>query len=393
MPTMTTRDTATAQCPTLLLAMDLGNTTWKLGFRAGGPTQPARIRTTPARDLDALQREIDAAKRRFGLAVDAPVVSCFEAGRDGFWLHRALTARGVQNLVVDSCSIDRPARGRSAKSDRLDTTALLDKLGHHVDGDHHGWSVVHVPSVADEDRRHLHRELTTLTWERTRLVNRIKGLLALHGIVLARRGLPRHLPATLQAWDGSALPPEIEARIRREWRRLMFVRREVLALIQERRERLRRNESTDPTLPIVRRLFALRAIGEVSAWVYATEFFAWRQFRNRRQVGAAAGLCSTRRTSGDLAQEQGISKTGNRYLRALAIELAWSWLRRQPRSALSEWYQRRYASGGARMRRIGIVALARKLLIALWRYLETGQLPTGAEFKPDRPTPRCPAPA
>jgi transposase len=392
-PTMPTRDDLTAGRRTLLLALDLGNTTWKLGFRAGGPAQPARIRTTPARDLDALQREIAAAKHRFGLAPDASVVSCFEAGRDGFWLHRALTARGVQNLVVDSCSIDRPARGRSAKSDRLDTTALLDKLGHHVDGDQRGWSVVHVPSVADEDRRHLHRELTTLTWERTRLVNRIKGLLALHGIVLARRGLPRHLPATLQAWDGSALPPEIEARIRREWRRLVFVRREVLALIQERRERLRQNESTDPTLPIVRRLFALRAIGEVSAWVYATEFFAWRHFRNRRQVGAAAGLCSTRRTSGDLAQEQGISKTGNRYLRALAIELAWSWLRRQPRSALSEWYQRRYASGGARMRRIGIVALARKLLIALWRYLETGQAPVGAEFKPDRPTPRCPSPA
>src|SRR5215211_443787 len=132
-------------------------------------------------------------------------------------------------------------------------------------------------------------------------------------------------PSRRAACNGSALPPEIEARVRREWRRLVFVRREVLALIRERRERLRRNESTDPTLPIVRRLFALRAIGEVSAWVYATEFFAWRQFRNRRQVGAAAGLCSTRRTSGDLAQEQGISKTGNRYLRALAIELAWSW--------------------------------------------------------------------
>jgi transposase len=189
------------------------------------------------------------------------------------------------------------------------------------------------------------------------------------------------------------LPVEIDARVHREWRRLTFVRRDVLALVRERRERLRRNDPTDPTLPIVRRLFALRAIGEVGAWVYATEFFAWRQFRNRRQVGAAAGLCSTRRTSGDLSQEQGISKAGNRYLRALAIELAWSWLRRQPDSALSEWYRRRYATGGARLRRIGIVALARKLLIALWRYLETGQLPTGAQLKPAGRTPRCPMPA
>lgn len=376
MPTMTTRPQDTLQ-----LALDLGNTTWKLGFRGGGRAQPPRLRTMPARELTVLKQEIAAAKQRFHLTDDAPVVSCFEAGRDGFWLHRALTRMGVTNHVVDSCSIERPARRRQVKSDRLDTTALLEKLGRYLEGDRHGWSVVHVPSLADEDRRHLHRELTTLTWERTRLINRIKGLLALHGLVLARRGLPRHLPPELRAWDGTPFPPELDARIRREWRRLVFVRREVLVLVRERRSRLRANDPADPTLPIVRKLVALRAVGEVSAWIYATEFFAWRQFRNRRQVGAAAGLCSTRRTSGDLAQEQGISKAGNRYLRALAIELAWSWLRRQPRSALSDWYRRRFATGGARLRRIGIVALARKLLIALWRYLETGHVPVGAEFK------------
>jgi len=376
MPTMTTRPTET-----LHLALDLGNTSWKLGFRAGGAAQSPRLRTMPARDLKALTEEIAAAKRRFHLSTDAAVVSCFEAGRDGFWLHRALSTMGVTNYVVDSCSIERPARRRQVKSDRLDTIALLDKLGRYLDGDRRGWSVVHVPSVAEEDRRQLHRELTTLTWERTRLVNRIKGLLALHGIVLTRRGLPRHLPAELRGWDGQLLPADLEARVRREWRRLLFVRREVLDLMRERRARLLRNDPTDPSLPIVRKLIALRAVGEVSAWIYATEFFAWRRFRNRRQVGAAAGLCSTRRMSGDLVQEQGISKAGNRYLRALAIELAWSWLRRQPQSVLSAWYRRRFALGGARLRRIGIVALARKLLIALWRYLETGQLPEGAELK------------
>jgi transposase len=161
MPTMTTHPIAPSE--TLLLALDLGNTTWKLAFRVGGPAQPPRIRTVPARDLPALQREIAAAKRRFGLAAEAPVVTCFEAGRDGFWLHRALTTMGLTNLVVDSCSIERSARGRQAKSDRLDTTALLTKLGQYVAGDRRVWSVVHVPSVADEDRRHLHRELTTLT--------------------------------------------------------------------------------------------------------------------------------------------------------------------------------------------------------------------------------------
>jgi transposase len=216
MPTMTTRPWSPAE--TLLLALDLGNTTWKLGFRSEGPAQPPRVRTTPARDLVLLQREIAAAKRRFGLATTAPVLSCYEAGRDGFWVHRALTALGITNLVVDSASIERSARGRQAKSDRLDTTALLDKLGRYASGEQRVWSVVHIPNLAEDDRRQLHRELTTLTWERTRLVNRIKGLLALHGIVLARRGLPPHLPRDLRGWDGAPLPREVEARLRREWR-------------------------------------------------------------------------------------------------------------------------------------------------------------------------------
>lgn len=189
------------------------------------------------------------------------------------------------------------------------------------------------------------------------------------------------MPPDVRGGDGTALPREVMARLEREWRRLVFVRREVLALVRERRGLLRADDPTDPTLPIVRRLLTLRGVGEVSAWVYTTEFFAWRQFRNRRQVGAAAGLCSTVRASGDLTREQGISKAGSRYLRALAIELAWSWVRRQPQSDLSQWYRRRYAMGGARLRRIGIVAVARKLLIALWRYVETGQLPAGALLK------------
>ena len=364
---------------TLLLALDLGNTTWKLGFTTG-PAQAPRMRTMVARDLAALAAEIDGAKRRFALPPDSPVVSCYEAGRDGFWVHRALTQLGVANFVVDSASIEGNRRGRQPKSDALDTRALLAKLARYAGGERGVWSVVHVPGIADEDRRQLHRELFILTGARTRTINRIKSLLALHGIVLPGRGLPRTLPAASQrrTWDGSALPPETEARLAREWARLANVRREIRLLIAERRARLRRNDPTDPTLPMVRALLALKGVGEVSAWIYTTEFFAWRQFRNRRQVGGAAGLCSTRRESGDIAREQGISKAGNQFLRALAIELAWSWLRRQPQSALSQWYRRRFAAGGARMRRIGIVALARKLLVALWRYLETGALPEGA---------------
>lgn len=379
MPTMMTRTTEVAS-ETLLLALDLGNSKWKLGFTVGGGALPPRIRTIPARELAALAREIAAAKARFGLAADAPVRSCYEAGRDGFWVHRALTTLGITNVVVDSASIEGNARGRQAKSDRLDTAALLAKLGRYVGGERGVWSVVHVPSVEDEDRRQLHRELFTITRERTRVVNRIKGLLALHGVVLeVPRGLPRELPPTLVGWNSAPLPPAAHARLVREWHRLTFLRGELRTLVAARLALLR--AGTDPVVPMVRRLLALRGIGDVGAWIYTTEFFAWRQFRNRRQVGAAAGLCSTGRESGDLHREQGISKAGNRYLRALAIELAWSWLRRQPQSALSQWYRTRFANGGPRVRRIGIVALARKLLIALWRYLETGVLPQGAVCK------------
>jgi transposase len=376
--------TRTTEVPaeTLLLALDLGNRTWKLGFTVGGGALPPRIRTIAARDLPALAQEVLRAKARFGLPGNAPVASCYEAGRDGFWVHRALTGCGITNVVVDSASIDSNRRGRQPKSDRLDTAALLAKLAHFVGGDRGVWSVVHVPSVEDEDRRQLHRELFTITRERTRVVNRIKGLLALHGVVLdTRRGLPTTMPdyPALAGWNGAPLPPAAHARLVREWRRLAFLRGEVRTLVATRLAVLR--AGTDPVVPMVRRLLALRGIGDVGAWIYTTEFFAWRQFRNRRQVGAAAGLCSTGRESGDLRREQGISKAGNRYLRALAIELAWSWLRRQPQSALSQWYRTRFAAGGPRVRRIGIVALARKLLIALWRYLETGVLPAGAVCK------------
>lgn len=378
MPTLTTRSTT----QTLLLALDLGNTTWKLGFTAGGPALPPRMRTIPARDLARLRAEIAAAKTRFGLAADTPVVSCYEAGRDGFWLHRALESFGVTSLVVDSASIDMNRRRRQAKSDRLDTAALLGKLSRHVSGERGVWSVLHVPDVEDEDRRHLHRELFIITRERSRAVNRIRGLLALHGIIM-EGSLPRTLPSreTLCTWNDTPLPPELYARLSREWGRLTFLRKELKRLVALRRALLRDNDPSDPTLPIVRKLMALRSIGEVSAWIYTTEFFAWRDFHNRRQVGAAAGLCSTLRKSGDMGREQGISKAGNRFIRALAIELAWSWLRLQPQSALSKWYKVRFGSGGARLRRIGIVAMARKLLVALWRYIETDELPDGALLK------------
>jgi transposase len=388
MPTATTRSIVPVplaqSVPTLHLALDLGNTTWKLAFATGHAHAP-RLRTTPARDLAQLAAEIAAAKARFGLAPDTPVVSCYEAGRDGFWVHRALRALGVANHVVDSASIQRNQnrRKRRPKSDRLDAAALLALLLRHLAGERRVWSVVHVPSVEEEDRRHLHRELFTLTRQRTRQVNRIKGLLALHGVTLPRlRGLPATPPA-LRDWAGAPLPPSLTDRLAREWARLRTTQRELRALRAERRRLLTAaHVMTDPTLHMVQRLLALKGVGEVSAWLYTTEFFGWRAFRNRRQVAGAAGLTPTTQGSGDAERELGISKAGSAIMRALAIELAWSWVRRQPASALSRWYRTRFAAGGPRQRRIGIVAVARRLLIALWRYLETGLVPEGAVLKP-----------
>ena len=378
MPTATTRPIVSV--PTLHVALDLGNTTWKLAA-ATGPAHAPRLRTLPARDPPAFDAEITAAKARFGLPADAPVVVCYEAGRDGFWIQRALSARGVTCLVVDSASIRESRRGRRPKSDRLDAAALVGLLIRHWGGERDVWSVVHGPSVEAEDRRHLHRELFVLTHHRTRQVNRIRGLLALHGVVLPQvRGLPATPPA-LRDWAGEPLPPGLSARLAREWARLRATHRDILALRAERRRLLAgADAATDPALGMVTRLLALRGIGEVSAWLYTTEFFAWRRFRNRRQVGGLAGLAATPRESGDTRQELGISKAGNALIRALAIELAWSWVRRQPGSALTQWYHRRFR-GSPRLRRIGIVAVARKLLIALWRYLETGVLPEGAVLK------------
>ncbi len=380
MPTMTTRSPfVTAPVPTLYLAFDLGNLRWDLAFTTTAG-EPPRRRVCPARDLATFDRELARAKEHFHLPPNAPVVACYEAGRDGFWLHRALTARGITTTIIDSASIEVDRRKRRAKSDRLDAAALLTLQLRAAAGDRRSWHPVHVPTDAMEDWRHLHRELQLLTRERTRSRSRLKGLLATQGLRLPTlRGFPAHLPH-LRRWDGTPLPPRLRDRLQRDWDRLTLVLSQARGLVAERRTLLA--TSTDPAVHQVRQLLALRGIGEVSAWLYTLEFFAWRQFRNRRQVGALAGLTNTRQLSGRLTRDLGISKAGNVHVRSLAIELAWSWLRHQPDSALSRWYQDRFAAGGSRLRRIGIVALARKLLIALWRYLETGLVPTGARFKP-----------
>jgi transposase len=236
-----------------------------------------------------------------------------------------------------------------------------------------------VPTVDEEDRRQLHRELRTLKKDRTMVTNRIQGLLANQGIRLPKSRDLGVLLEGIRLWDGAPLPAGLRARLQREWEHAQFLHGKIRELERERQQAIRHDRGQ--TTEKVRQLLRLRAIGPNGAWVYVNEFFGWRQFRNRKEVGAAAGLTPTPYQSGDRSREQGISKAGSRHIRAVAIEMAWCWLRYQPGSRLSRWYNQRFGHGGARMRKIGIVALARKLLIELWRFLEHGVIPEGAALK------------
>jgi len=380
----------------LYLAFELGWNEWKLAFSTG-PAASVRLRTIRGRNVQALMQEIAKAKERFGLDEQAPVHSCYEAGRDGFWLHRFLQSRGISNQVVDSSSIEVKRRGRRRKTDRLDVGKLLSMLIRWQQGERDVWNIVQVPSVADEDRRQLHRDLLELKGERTLHVNRVKGLLAGQG--LKAPPLNDEFPEALgqlRTWDDQAVPSELQQRLGREYERWRLVDRQIKDLEGERARRIRGSDdgshessankaATDKALTQVRQLIRLRGIGANSAWLYVMEFFSWRNIANRKQLAALAGLAPTPYQSGDSDREQGISKAGNRRLRTMAVEIAWCWLQFQPGSALSQWYEQRFAKGSSRQRRIGIVAVARKLLVALWRFLETGEMPSGAEIVPWKP--------
>jgi transposase len=359
----------------LYMAIDLGVRSWTLASTIGAGQRP-RMRQIIGGGFEMLLREIEVAKRRFGLPEDAPVVSCYEAGLHGFWPHRRLLELGVQNIVVDSSSIEVNRRGRVAKSDKLDAGKLATMLVRWRNGEAKVWRVVNVPSAEDEDKRQPHRELMSLKGERTEHTNRIKGLAFSLGFDLyVDRTLPVRL-AQLRERDDAPLPPGMYERLMREYERWKLVDDQIAQLELERAKRVQNQVS--PQADMVRRLLDLRGVGFNGAWLLVHEIFGWRQIKNRRQLGGLSGLTPTPYSSGDSNREQGISKAGNRRLRALMIELAWTWLRYQPTSALSLWYQRRFALGGMRQRRIGIVALSRKLLVALWMYVDWGVVPEGA---------------
>ncbi len=379
------------QKSTLLMAMELSESKWKLGL--GTASKVRRLKEVPYGDLKAVGREIEMAKRMLGLRGDTHVVACYEAGRDGYWIKRALEKKlGIECKMVDSASIEVSRRKRRPKNDKLDVKRLLRLLARDVLTEEEDiWSVCRVPNEEQEEARRPHRELERLKMEGTGHRSRIKSLLALHGIKSDLRVKWGEQIEGLRDYKGAELGPHTRAELKREWERLQVVQRQIKEIEEEQEamEEAKKEEAAkknvplrtiSPTLAKIEQLRQLKGINR-SARTLTYEFFGWRTFKNGREVGGAAGLTPTPFSSGATERELGISKAGNRRIRSVMIELAWSWERYQPESKLTKWFQKKFGKQGPRRRRIGIVALARKLLVALWRYLETGVIPEGAVLK------------
>jgi transposase len=367
-------------CATLFVSLELSRSTWVATSLALGSRKMSKhtlVGGDARKLLDLLARLKSRAEQR--IAAPVKVVAIQEAGLDGFWIHRLLEANGVESHVVDPASIAVPRRHRRAKTDAIDGETLLRTLMAWQRGEPRVCAMTVPPTPSEEDRRRVSRERATLLRERIRHTNRIRGLLFGQGITSynplhknRRKGLEE-----LRTGDGNPVPVHLKAEILREIDRLELVLRHINEVEAERDEMLRPGQASSPVALLMR----LKGIGpEFAAVLYLEGLF--RQFQNRRQLAAYAGLAPSPWKSGSVDHEQGISKAGNPRLRTTMVELAWMWVRYQPASALSCWFRQRVGSERGRIRRISIVALARKLLIALSRYINHGEIPAGAVVKP-----------
>lgn len=367
---------------TVHVAFELSKKNWLIGVMLPGSQKLSRYRIAGG-DLAALAERLEAARtkaERCGKPVR--MVSCYEAGFDGHWLHRWLSERGVINHEIDPASVQVNRRARRAKTDKIDLDQLMRTLLAHRRGEPRVCSVVHVPSAEEEDRRRLNRERDYLVAERTAHTNRIKGLLHAQGIRDVMPLKPGFIESLgrLRTGDGRPLPARLKAEIERQHARLMLMKQQLAALEADSRAELCAAAPRSAPDKIVQ-LAQLKGIALAGGQSLVNEAF-YRRFDNRRQVGSYFGLTGTPYQSGSVAREQGISKSGNHRARALAIELAWLWVRHQPDSELTRWYHKRVGNIEGKLKRITLVALARKLMIALWRYLETGLVPEGAVLRP-----------
>lgn len=379
----TTQDQYTTPEATLAVSLELSVGSWKVAFHDGCRQRP-RVVTLRAEEPMArvaeLREAVSEVFELWGLSASTRILVGYEAGQEGFWLARVLPQLGYEVLVMDPASIPVKRHARQRKTDRLDAIALVRLLRRWLLGEVDAFSRVRVPRRDEEDQRSVIRERRQLVKERNQHRDRIRKLLRTQGYwvktVNARLG-SRLMAGQLRTAEGRPLPNALLGRLQREWRRLEGV----MSQLEQLEHSITTAEVLDERVKQqIEALTRLRAVGPWSALPLATELF-WRQFNNRRELGACVGLVGQPYDSGESRQDQGISKRGNRWLRAVLIELSWLWLRHQPDSELSRWFRRRTQGQGKRARRVMIVALARKLVIALWRYLEHGEIPAGARLK------------
>jgi transposase len=377
-----TVDTPTAgHCGTIFVTIELSQKTWLVTLHSPDRDRISRHKVEGG-DHAGLLALIESIRARAALKLGASpkVVSCYEAGYDGFWLHRLLMAAGITNYVFDPSSIAVDQRARRAKTDRIDGELLLRTLMAHLRGEPRVVRIVRLPSVEQEDARRASRERDRLVKEQTGHTNRIKALLRLLGMAV---GYPRRRDwlnwlERQRDWQGQPVSPHLLAEVAREHARLMLVREQLAALEQAQTAQT----SAVPAAMAERRdqLQRLKALGPAFSTTLTNEVL-YKDFRNRRQVGAYCGLAPSPWQSGGIDRDQGISKAGNPRARTQTLELTWLWLQNQPDSALTQWFLKRTANASGRMRRVAIVALARKLVVALWRYVTTGLVPDGAVLK------------
>jgi transposase len=368
----------------IFVSLELSRSNWLITSLSPGAGEKMSQHSVPAGDVAALLLRFGELRRKASARTGKtfPIIVIQEAGLDGFWIHRVLEGEGVESHVVDPASIATSRRRRRAKTDRLDGEALLRALLAYKRGEPRVCAMVRAPTPAEEDERRLCRERKTLIVERVQHVNRIKGLLFSQGVSdyePLRRDRRQRLEG-LRTGDGRALAPHFRAQIGRELDRLELLIAQIKAVEKERDALLACAQKSDDAPSPQTMLLTLKSLGpEFTAILWSEGLF--RSFANRRQVAAYAGLAATPWRSGSIVQEQGVSKAGNPRLRAAMIELAWLWVRHQPDSALTRWFKKRVAEGGGRQRKTMIVALARKLLIALWKYVTAGVVIEGAVFK------------
>jgi len=360
----------------LLVAIEMSLSKWGLAAAVEGQPRK-RVKTVVGGDYRALLEAVADFKARFKLSPDAPVVFCYEAGRDGFYPYRRLVEWGHAVWVIDSASIEVSRRRRNAKSDGIDADKLVELMQRKAGGEQRALRLVRVPDEGSEDQRQLPRERENLLTDRRRVLNQIESLLFVQGY--------REVPESSRALKGwldqpRELGPQLRERLQRDVERLALLESQLTG-VEKRLKELAHHEHAGNIGRVAWALMQLCGIGLIGAWVLASEIYGWRVFRNRKEVGSVLGLTPTPYSSGSDEREQGISKAGNKRARSLLVELSWLWLRHQPDSALSQWFKARFSGGGKRLRRIGIVALARRLAVALWRYTAQGVIPEGARLK------------